>query len=303
MYRQMISNGKTTKLFLGSPYRAGDEPDPGIGSVEDIPHQTIHDWCADNTRPLLEDMRNFCSAGRDPIFYSNHSNIDRMWSIWKTLGGKRKDYNDSDWLDSSFLFNDENANLVRAKVRDCIDSKSLGYVYQDFDIPWLKAKPTPRKLTKKVAVAGPGIAVAAETNKKVINSSEFPVVLDKVVSVNITRPKKSRSKKEKEEEEEILVIDKIELERDASVKFDVYVNDEGDLTIGPDNTEFAGSFANVPHKHKHGKKMKTCLRLGLTDLLEDLGAEDDDSVVVTLVPRKGKGIVKVGGIKIEFTKD
>ncbi|KAK6255473.1 hypothetical protein SCA6_016778 [Theobroma cacao] len=222
MNRQMISNGKTTKVFLGSPYRTGDEPDPGAGSLEDIPHGTIHNW---------------------------------LWSIWKTLGAKRKDYNDPDWLDSSFLFYDENANLVRVK-------------------------PTPRKLAKKVATGGPGIALAAETKKK-----------------------KSRSKKEKEEEEEILIIETIELERDSLVKFDVYVNDEDDLTIGPEYTELAGSFMNVPHKHKHEKRMKICLRLRLTDLLEDLGAEDDDSVVVTLVPRKGKGVVTVGGIKIEFAQD
>ncbi|WRX21270.1 Polyphenol oxidase [Theobroma cacao] len=155
MNRQMISNGKTTKVFLGSPYRTGDEPDPGAGSLEDIPHGTIHNW----------------------------------------------------------------------------------------------------------------------------------------------------SKKEKEEEEEILIIETIELERDSLVKFDVYVNDEDDLTIGPEYTELAGSFMNVPHKHKHEKRMKICLRLRLTDLLEDLGAEDDDSVVVTLVPRKGKGVVTVGGIKIEFAQD
>lgn len=104
------------------------------------------------------------------------------------MGAKRKDYNDPDWLDSSFLFYDENANLVRVKVRHCIDSKTLGYDYQDVDLPWLKSKPTPRKLAKKVATGGPGIALAAETKKKVLTSSEFPVVLDKIVSVNVPWP-------------------------------------------------------------------------------------------------------------------
>lgn len=62
MNRQMISNGKTTKVFLGSPYRTGDEPDPGAGSLEDIPHGTIHNWCGDNTQPNLEDIGNFYSG-------------------------------------------------------------------------------------------------------------------------------------------------------------------------------------------------------------------------------------------------
>lgn len=304
MYRQMVSNGKTSKLFLGSPYRAGDEPEPGSGSIENTPHNPVHLWCGDNTQPNLENMGNFYSAGRDPIFFAHHSNIDRMWTIWRTLGGKRTNFTEPDWLDSAFLFYDENANLVRVKVRDCLDTKNLGYVYQDVEIPWQNSKPSPRNLAKKRVAKAFGVAQAAELKRKLIPRNVFPIVLDRVISTVVLRPKKSRSKKEKEEEEEVLVVDNIEFERDARVKFDVYINeDEDGMPIGPDNSEFAGSFVNVPHKHKHGKKMKTSLRLGLTDLLEDLGAEDDDSVVVTLVPKFGKGLARIGGIKIDFVKD
>lgn len=304
MYRQMVSNGKTSKLFLGSPYRAGDEPEPGSGSIENAPHNPVHLWCGDNTQPNLENMGNFYSAGRDPIFFAHHSNIDRMWTIWRTLGGKRTNFTEPDWLDSAFLFYDENANLVRVKVRDCLDTKNLGYVYQDVEIPWQNSKPSPRNLAKKRVAKAFGVAQAAELKRKLIPRNVFPIVLDRVISTVVLRPKKSRSKKEKEEEEEVLVVDNIEFERDARVKFDVYINeDEDEMPIGPDNSEFAGSFVNVPHKHKHGKKMKTSLRLGLTDLLEDLGAEDDDSVVVTLVPKFGKGLARIGGIKIDFVKD
>nr|AHF20575.1 polyphenol oxidase [Hevea brasiliensis] len=305
MYRQMISNGKTAKLFLGSPYRAGDEPDPGAGSIENIPHNPLHVWTGDNFQRNLENMGNFYSAGRDPIFYAHHSNVDRMWTIWKTLGGKRTEFTDPDWLDAAFLLYDENANLVRVKVRDCIDHKKLRYAYQEVEIPWLKSRPTPRRLIKKMAKVfhhHDQVAQAAET-QNLTPTNSFPLKLDKVIRTMVSRPKKSRSKKEKEEEEEILVINGIEFERDAVVKFDVYVNDEHDSPSGPNKSEFAGSFVNVPHAHKHGKKMKTCLRLGITDLLEDLGAEDDDNVVVALVPRIGKGQVRIGGIKIELAQD
>lgn len=119
----------------------------------------------------------------------------------------------------------------------------------------------------------------------------------------VARPKKSRTTKEKDDEEEILVIEGIEVDRESFVKFDVFINDEDEKVIRPGNSEFAGSFVNVPHKHKHssGKNItKTRLRLGISDLLEDLGAEDDDGVVITLVPRSGAGNVTVGGAKIEF---
>ncbi|KAL5096665.1 hypothetical protein RYX36_000992 [Vicia faba] len=308
MYRQVISNGKTSKLFLGNTYLAGGEPDPGAGSFENVPHGPVHRWSGDNTQPNDEDMGTFYSAARDPIFFCHHSNVDRLWSIWKTLGGKRKDFNDKDWLESGFLFYDENKNLVRVKVKDCLDSKNLGYVYQDLDIPWQNAKPTPKRTQKKVQVAqgnlfGIGEAHAAEINEKLTNSRnfvKFPFVLDDVASAIVKRPKKSRSKKEKEEEEEVLLIDGIEFEKNIAIKFDVLINDEVDKVIGPGNTEFAGSFVNVPHSsHGHkNNKIITCLRLGLTDLLEDLDVEGDDTVVVTLVPRCGKGLVKIKNIKI-----
>ncbi|KAI3892186.1 hypothetical protein MKW92_011999 [Papaver armeniacum] len=112
--------------------------------------------------------------------------------------------------------------------------------------------------------------------------TEFPIILDKIV--------------------QILIISGTELERGALVKFDVFINDEG--KVGPESSEFAGSFTNVPHKHgKKDKKIKTCLKLRITEILEDLDAEDDDDVLVTIIPRdsgRGKEVVQIEGIEIEF---
>nr|KYP38873.1 hypothetical protein KK1_039854 [Cajanus cajan] len=291
MYTNVVSGAKLPSLFLGGPYRAGDESTPGAGTLEKVPHTSVHLWTGDKRQPKRENMGIFYATGRDPVFYSHHANVDRMWNIWKTIpGGKRRDFTDSDWLDSGFLFYDENKNLVRVKVKDSLDTKKLGYVYQDVDIPWLKNKPKPRRPK----------AQAAETTSK---SVQFPLALNSKVSTIVKRPKLSRSTKEKEEEEEVLVVDGIEFDRDEAVKFDVFVNDEDDKVVGPNNTEFAGSFVSLPHSHGNmNKKTKTCLRLALTDLLEELEAEDDDSIVVTLVPKYGKGIV-IKDIKIEFASE
>ncbi|KAI3498800.1 hypothetical protein L1887_34584 [Cichorium endivia] len=298
MYRQMVSSAKTASLFMGSPYRAGDDPAPGAGSLENVPHNTVHIWTGDRNQPNGEDMGNFYSAARDPIFYAHHGNIDRLWSVWKTLGGGRKDFSDKDWLDSSFVFYDENAELVRIKVNDCLHSSNLGYFYQDVEIPWLNSKPEPRQKRALSKIKKQAVARADEHIP--FAKDVFPASLDKVIKVLVPSPKKARSKKQKEEEEEILVIEGIELTRDEFVKFDVFVNDEDDGTRATaDNTEFAGSFVNVPHKHQHGKKVKTGLRLGISELLKDLGAEDDDNVLVTLVPKIGAEI-SIGGIKIEY---
>ncbi|PPD74948.1 hypothetical protein GOBAR_DD28123 [Gossypium barbadense] len=302
MYRQMVTY-KTPSLFHGAAYRAGDNPSPGMGSVENNPHTAVHRWVGDKREPFSEDMGNFYSAGRDPLFYAHHCNVDRLWNIWKSLlGKKRTDFTDTDWLDSSFLFYDDNTNLVRVKVRDCLNSRTLGYDYQKLNIPWLKNKPTPRRPGRG---SGSGSAMAAETNTKTVIRNAFPIVLDKLVRIEVPRTKKSRTKVEKENEEEVLVLQNIRVDRDVAVKFDVYINDEDDETpTEPEDSEFAGSFTNIPHNHHNpAVKLDTNLTLPLSDLLEDLDIERDDNIVVTLVPKEGKGLVSIGNIKIDFVRD
>ncbi|KAI3883725.1 hypothetical protein MKW92_001237 [Papaver armeniacum] len=296
MYRQVVSGGTTPTLFLGSPYRAGDPPNPGAGTIELAPHNTIHLWTGDRTQPNGEDMGNFYSAARDPLFFAHHSNIDRMWTVWKSLGGKRKDYTDPDFLNAAFLFYDENKQLVRVTVKDCLEPENLRFKYQDVEIPWLQTKPKApkaRMLQNKIA------------KKIAVGKTEYPITLDKTVQVLVKRPiTKKRSKKEKENKEEILIISGIEIDRGAPVKFDVYINDDG--KVGPESSEYAGCFTNVPHAqrdHHKGKKIKTSLKLGLNDILEDLEAEDDKEILVTLVPKysgRVKKFVTIDGTEIQY---
>ena len=91
------------------------------GSLEQGPHNNAHGW----------------TAARDPIFFAHHSNVP---------GGYRRDFtDDDDWLESSFLFYDGNKNLVRVKVvKDCLDSRKLGYDYEYVDTQWLSTRTIPK---------------------------------------------------------------------------------------------------------------------------------------------------------------
>uniref|UniRef100_A0A6N2NJ47 Tyrosinase copper-binding domain-containing protein n=1 Tax=Salix viminalis TaxID=40686 RepID=A0A6N2NJ47_SALVM len=288
MYRQLVTANYPT-LFLGRPYRAGDEPEPGAGSLEDVPHSTVHIWTGDADQPNRENMGVFYAAARDPIFFSHHGNIDRLWEVWKKLpGGKRKNFTDPDWLDTAFLFYDENANLVRVKIRDCLDTTKLRYEFQDVASPWINARPKPKPNKQK-----PKVAVATADPTKPIG------LLNKTVSVVVQRPNKRRSTKAKEVE--VLVIERIEYRIDMYVKFNVLINDEPDTPGKPDSAEFAGTFVNVPHGRNN--TVKTSLRLGISELLEDLKAEDDESVVVTLVPITNIGEATIGTLRIELLND
>lgn len=284
----MIASAKKTQLFLGQPYRAGDEPDPGAGSIENMPHGPVHLWTGDPRQPNGEDMGNFYSAGRDPVFFAHHGNVDRMWHIWRGLRPSNTDFTDPDWLNASFLFYDEEARLVRVRVRDCLDTAAMRYTYQDVGLPWLKAKPAKRAAGTPAPTAG-----------------ALPATLDKTVRVTVTRPNVSRSRKEKDEEEEVLIIEGIEIANHFKyVKFDVYVN-ESENGDGTAAAECAGSVALTPHMIRPKKKkgsVKTVARFGICDLLDDIGADGDKTIVVSLVPRCGGELVTVGGVSIGYAK-
>lgn len=294
MYKQMISNAALPSLFHGQPYRAGESDRPGAGTVELFPHNTMHTWTGDLARPSVENMGVYYSAGRDPIFYPHHNNIDRLWEVWRDVGAARGyrghvDFTDPDWLDSSFLFYDEEARLVRITVRDVLDIDKLRYAYDGVGTPWLDAKPP----------ATPNV----NTKKGLLKSVRFPVSLDDVaVTAEVRRPRVLRSRREKEVQEEVLVIDGIETDGADMVKFDVYVNAVEYEKVEPGGREMAGSFVCLMHPSMDGTGkgmgIQTSMRVALNELLEDLGADGDDSVTVTLVPRNGK--VSIGGLRIVY---
>jgi hypothetical protein len=67
-------------------------------------------------------------AGNDPVFYSHHANIDRIWACWQNL---HPTPTGAPWETQTFSFPDENGNLQTKPVSDFLDSKTLGYVYDN----------------------------------------------------------------------------------------------------------------------------------------------------------------------------
>ncbi|CAA3006930.1 polyphenol oxidase, chloroplastic-like [Olea europaea var. sylvestris] len=281
MYKQMITQSKTPIDFFGTPFRAGDDLPTvnAAGTIEQTPHNNLHSWTGTVVDPNNTiDMGAFYSAARDPIFYAHHANVDRMWTIWLNQL-KGTNITDPDWLDAYFIFYNEEAKPVRVRIQDCLNTTTLGYTYEDVSIPWLDAKPKPRAKAKTLPSAPDPAQV-------------FPTTLDKPITVIVKRPKKSGSGSS----EEILVIEGIEFDKRDYVKFNVYINEDDVNACRPDNTEYLGSFTNVPHGHRMGAKTNKQFRI--SEVLEELGASNYDRVLVTLVPKSNP--VKINGINIKF---
>ncbi|KAL7582647.1 hypothetical protein Lser_V15G45500 [Lactuca serriola] len=299
MYRQMVTNSTDTKRFFGGEFVAGNDPLASefnvAGSVEAGVHTAAHRWVGNSRMANSEDMGNFYSAGYDPLFYVHHANVDRMWQIWKDIDKKtHKDPTSGDWLNASYVFYDENENLVRVYNRDCVDINRMGYDYERSAIPWIRSRPTAHAKGANVAAKSAGIVQKVE-------DIVFPLKLNKIVKVLVKRPATNRTKEEKEKANELLFVNGITFDAERFLKIDVFVNDvdDGIQTTAADS-EFAGSFAQLPHNHGDKMFMRSGAAFGITELLEDIEAEGDDSVVVTLVPRTGCDEVTIGEIKIQL---
>ncbi|KAA0056962.1 polyphenol oxidase I [Cucumis melo var. makuwa] len=275
---------QSPRSFLGRVLKAGETPKPSdMGTIEQSPHNNIHDWVGTKT-PHFEDMGSFYSAALDPLFYAHHTNIDRLWNIWKTLDGNPKDHTDPDWLNSSFVFYDENKNAVRIEVSDCLDTEKLGYVYQEVPLPWL--------LLNKIPSPNPWIRTE-EPEPPIIN---FPQTLNSDITTMVDRPEEAGSG---EEVDVVLVLEDVEYDPTTRVHFDVLVNvvDEAQDRCAA-FLEFVGSFKNIPHGLHHHDK--TSLRFVITEVIQGLGLERDKNLAVKIEPMVGGEGVTLGGIKIQL---
>ncbi|KAI0486563.1 hypothetical protein KFK09_026157 [Dendrobium nobile] len=265
MHRQFISGFKSSLLFFGGKYRAGDEFSPGGGSIEGSPHGPVH-------LTVGSDMSDLDTAAKDPIFFAHHGNIDRLWAIWESTPGKKREiFTDNDFLDASFVFWDENKQVVRIRVRDLIDTRKLGYVYEEVPLRWMNIKTTVEKA---------GAFVAMDEKEAV----RFPVVLSSQVTVNVAR--------KVGKEGEILVVSDIALDGRDYVWFKVYV---GKVRGG--RVE-AGCFIHMERRANKKIPVVTKLQIDITQFIEDIRADGDDQVVVTLVPKVGGDKVAIGGVSI-----
>lgn len=130
LYTQLVTGGLTPRLFFGMPYYLGDPGGTTAGTLEDNPHSRVHIFVGNFRDPNFNDMGNFARSSRDPTFYPHHANVDRLWTVWKKLpGGIRKDPDEADFLNSEFVFYDENGDRVAAKVSQSLHPKLLRYAY------------------------------------------------------------------------------------------------------------------------------------------------------------------------------
>jgi hypothetical protein len=96
------------------------------GDIESGVHGNVH--CSVGQTCPIAIMGLVGVAANDPIFYEHHANIDRIWSCWQNAHPHETP---GDWQNEQFTFVDETGTKITRPVRDFLDTKTLGYVYDN----------------------------------------------------------------------------------------------------------------------------------------------------------------------------
>lgn len=109
-----------------------------VGALEGVPHGAVHMEVGGVNPPGF--MSSFVTAGRDPIFWLHHSNIDRLWQVWLDMAGGRTNPAQGAWLGMKFTIG-SGANVTTLQVQDVVDSTAppLQYRYTKIGVPGMLA--------------------------------------------------------------------------------------------------------------------------------------------------------------------
>jgi hypothetical protein len=110
-------------------------PEPTHGLLEQLPHDFVHVDIGGDTGL----MRTPSLAARDPIFWLHHSNIDRLWEVWRGLRGSIELTAQTgipadvvtEWTSTDFTYGGSQAN-VKYSINQLLDltNTELNYSYE-----------------------------------------------------------------------------------------------------------------------------------------------------------------------------
>lgn len=117
--------------FGGGPTGFNHSGGNGRGKLESTPHGSMH-VAVSGPGGF---MRNFTKAPLDPIFWSHHCNIDRLWKVWLRQAGRTNpDATVTAWhTGTSFRFHDASGTPVTMTCSQVVNTRSasLDYIYED----------------------------------------------------------------------------------------------------------------------------------------------------------------------------
>ncbi|MGY3133426.1 hypothetical protein ACVWZM_004108 [Bradyrhizobium sp. USDA 4501] len=243
------------------------------GDIERGVHGNVH--CSVGQTCPIPVMALVGVAANDPIFYAHHANIDRMWSCWQHT---HPDESPGDWQDQEFSFVDENGALVKQPVKAFLNTKVLGYTYDNES----NCARTP----------APNIAVAqsAGTGQSTSSTSTPPIPLNaSTTSVNITiQGAKLRELAAGLSGRTTLVVRDVSSQSDPGALLSVFVarKDVPNVREHVGTINWFGVFDPMEGMQHKGRVSRT-FRFDVSKALQTLGLSDTRELTVTFEATSG----------------
>ena len=103
--------------------------------LERTPHGDVHNYVGGTSDQGVGDMTDFSTAGRDPIFFAHHGNLDRLWETWRQDPARKATEPTSDaFLNHHFVFTWIDGMPIDVPMSDVLDTTKLGYVYDSLNV-------------------------------------------------------------------------------------------------------------------------------------------------------------------------
>lgn len=291
MYQAVVAPNDA-QTFYGAPSRVSSARalprfnDAYKGAIEMGPHVAAHFWARALVEPYNQSYGNW-NAAQDPLFFANHGNIDRLWTVWKSLGGpRRKDLTDPDWLNVEFKFYDENSDLVTIKIKDVLSTEKLGYRYQPVADAWSNYNHAPicsTVLPSELAaiIAATPVGVPAGGIPGLPQTGFMTVIRRPARAVGVDHDLVGM--------EETLTVSGIKLSQNVPADFAVFVNAPDALATESrwSCAEFVGRFAYTPIVGGPTRDISDrsfSLRASIGKKLELLGINHQSKLLISVYP-------------------
>jgi polyphenol oxidase len=283
-------NAPNAELFLGT---GASLPTASGGSVENGPHGAVHLWVGNpsNLHIPKPDMGVLATAAQDPVFFAHHTNIDRLWEVWRNSDSSHMNPTSNVWKNQRFNFYDENCRWTSIAVADVVDFETnLRYKYEDPEM-------SPAHM---LVLASPAQEIPLGTSPMTIAAKTIPApIMDKTKS----QPASALAKRARLF---VLHIDGIEVPPERSAVVRVFVNrPDANAATEIDTPLFAGYFTVLAKSTKapaHAMKKHRAMNVAF-DLTPRIGEilRNRTDLSVTLVP-VGAEDSAPSDIKLTFKK-
>jgi tyrosinase len=144
---------------LGEPLFFSDAVPSFSAGLEGRPHGAVHNVVGGGSGW----MSSFEMAGRDPIFWLHHANIDRLWESWVQAGHSNP--GSGPWTTAKFTFFDEHGSAKELTGAEVVDiATQLGYRYDRLEsAPGALTQPTAAPTSQQTIGTGPqdGVTLGA----------------------------------------------------------------------------------------------------------------------------------------------